>query len=51
MCNRNYNPHGPCGPTAYWKISDVGPGEKEEIDQHDVLFHDFRYAGRLVHSP
>jgi len=35
--NRDYDPHGPCGPTAFWKISDREP----RSDDHQVELNDF----------
>ncbi|KAK3390523.1 hypothetical protein B0H63DRAFT_465889 [Podospora didyma] len=29
----NFNPHGPCGPTAFWKVSDEDPKPEGEIIQ------------------
>lgn len=34
---RDYDPHGPCGPTAFWKISDR---EAHSAD-HQVELNDF----------
>jgi hypothetical protein len=34
---RDYDPHGPCGPTAFWKISDREP----RSDDHQVELNDF----------
>jgi hypothetical protein len=34
---RDYDPHGPCGPTAFWKISDREPMS----DDHQVGLNDF----------
>ncbi|KAJ0310044.1 uncharacterized protein N0V96_005811 [Colletotrichum fioriniae] len=37
----DYDPHGPCGPSAYFKVSDRAPGPKDgddkKIDIHDFL--------------
>jgi len=35
--DKDYDPHGPCGPTAFWKISDR---DNQNADSH-VLYHDF----------
>ena len=35
--DRNYDPHGPCGPTAFWKISD----RESEAEDARVGYHDF----------
>lgn len=39
--NRDYDPHGPCGPSAYFKVSDRAPnpkdGDDKKIDIHDFL--------------
>ena len=35
--NRDYDPSGPCGPTAFWKISDREP----KSDDQQVLLNDF----------
>ncbi|KAK1836618.1 hypothetical protein QBC39DRAFT_89137 [Podospora conica] len=41
----DYDPHGPCGPTAFWKISDRVPhgGNDQDAMLHDqeILLHDF----------
>jgi hypothetical protein len=34
---RDYDPHGPCGPTAFWKVSDRSP----ENDDAKVMVADF----------
>lgn len=34
---RDMDPHGPCGPTAFWKISDRAP----DSDDHQVELNDF----------
>ncbi|KAK1699755.1 F-box domain-containing protein [Colletotrichum godetiae] len=38
---RDFDPHGPCGPSAYFKVSDRAPGPKDgddkKIDIHDFL--------------
>lgn len=36
-CHRDYDPHGPCGPTAFWKISD----RESQSDDQQVLLNDF----------
>ncbi|KAK1641119.1 F-box domain-containing protein [Colletotrichum phormii] len=37
----DFDPHGPCGPSAYFKVSDRAPGPKDgddkKIDIHDFL--------------
>jgi hypothetical protein len=35
--NRDFDPHGPCGPTAFWKISD----REARADDKQFLLHDF----------
>ncbi|KAM7195669.1 hypothetical protein V8F20_007413 [Naviculisporaceae sp. PSN 640] len=35
---RNYDPHGPCGPTAFWKISDKIPAKDGDQEEDDKLF-------------
>lgn len=37
--NRDYDPHGPCGPSAYFKVSDRAPNPKG--DDQQISFHDF----------
>ncbi|OLN95555.1 hypothetical protein CCHL11_04910 [Colletotrichum chlorophyti] len=35
----DYDPHGPCGPSAYFKVSDRAPSSKN--DDQQINFHDF----------
>ncbi|KAF9881950.1 F-box domain-containing protein [Colletotrichum karsti] len=35
----DYDPHGPCGPSAYFKVSDRAPNPKG--DDQQISFHDF----------
>ncbi|KAK5657733.1 hypothetical protein OQA88_2806 [Cercophora sp. LCS_1] len=35
--DRDFDPHGPCGPTAFWKVSDRGP----KNDDNRILLQDF----------
>ncbi|KAF6821524.1 hypothetical protein CSOJ01_00027 [Colletotrichum sojae] len=35
----DYDPHGPCGPSAYFKVSDRAPNPKG--DDQQITFHDF----------
>ncbi|TDZ65108.1 hypothetical protein CTRI78_v003629 [Colletotrichum trifolii] len=35
----DYDPHGPCGPSAYFKVSDRSPNSKG--DDQQINFHDF----------
>lgn len=35
---KDYDPHGPCGPTAFWKISDREPqGDDDQVELNDFL--------------
>jgi hypothetical protein len=43
--SRNYNPQGPCGPTAFWKISDR---EFSGDDSPQVLLEDLFPLSRLL---
>ncbi|KAK3318311.1 F-box domain-containing protein [Apodospora peruviana] len=42
---KDFDPHGPCGPMAYWKISEIGPKDKSGDVEHEILIHDFRHVG------
>jgi len=36
--DKDYDPHGPCGPTAFWKISDrESKSEDTQVNYHDFL--------------
>ncbi|KAK0643642.1 hypothetical protein B0T16DRAFT_186983 [Cercophora newfieldiana] len=39
--DKDYDPHGPCGPTAFWKISD----RDAKADDKQFLLHDFLPIG------
>src|SRR5689334_20533146 len=50
--HRNYDPHGPCGPMAYWKISDRHPvKENYRLDLADFLPEGFRHHLRTGQDP
>ncbi|KAK0718149.1 hypothetical protein B0T26DRAFT_777698 [Lasiosphaeria miniovina] len=44
--DKDLDPHGPCGPTAFWKISDLEPNS----DDQQVLLHDFLPIGEPLLS-
>jgi len=41
--HRDYDPQGPCGPTAFWKISDREPKTADK----QFLLHDFLPIGEF----
>lgn len=45
--DRDYDPHGPCGPTAFWKVSDRGP----DNDENRILLQDFLPFGGFTVLP
>ncbi|TIC99359.1 hypothetical protein CH35J_005550 [Colletotrichum higginsianum] len=38
--DNDYDPHGPCGPSAFFKVSDRAPSPKEDDDKR-ITFEDF----------
>ncbi|KAK0630645.1 hypothetical protein B0T17DRAFT_489098 [Bombardia bombarda] len=43
--DNDFDPHGPCGPTAFWKMSDREP----KSDDKEVFLHDFLPIGRYLY--